>query len=312
MGYTFHFDFEVSLIEWFQVNVMTVPFLRNFFLYITELGDSLIIVLVIGFLYWAYDKKMGVYLAINVIYCQVLGNMIKNLVLRRRPYFDNENIHALKAVDDKYDIYDIKGQGFSFPSGHCTNGAAITTSIYRYTKNKRLLIILTIIYILVGISRFAIGVHYPSDVLAGYFFGFIFSLSIPYIIDKLGRTKAYIVLLLFGAIGFLFCKSNDDYSTYGLLLGFTLGDLFERKYVNFKNTRNIIKTILRLVLGAILFLAIIEGLKIPFSVDFLEADQFASHLFRCFRYAIGVFVIIGVYPTLFKFNILKLDDKLKG
>ena len=174
-----------------------------------------------------------------------------------------------------------------------------------------LLIISGIIFLLVGISRFALGVHYPSDVLSGFIFGCVFSIMIPYIIDRLGRNRAYLLFILSGAIGFIFCRSNDFFSAYGLLVGFCLGDMFERKHVNFKNTRNIIKTILRLVVGALVFLLIIEGLKIPFSVDFLEADQFSSHLFRTFRYAIGVFVVIGLYPVVFKYNILRLDDKME-
>lgn len=311
MGHTFQFNWEIVLIEWLQRNIMTNQFLNSFLSIITELGDSLFIVLLVGFLYWVYDKKLGLYLALNVVCAQVFGSMLKNIVSRRRPYFDNENIEPLKAVDDKYDIYDIKGQGFSFPSGHCVNGASITTSLYRYTKNKILLIICTIIYTLVGISRFALGLHYPSDVIVGFIFGFFVSCLVPYLLNKLGKNKAYLLILFFGAIGFLFCKSNDYYSTYGLLLGFILGDLFENKFVNFDNTRNIIKTILRMVLGALIFLLIIEGMKVPFSVDFLEGDEFVSHLFRSFRYALGTFVVIGIYPKLFTLNILKLDDKMK-
>ena len=66
--------------------------------------------------------------------------------------------------------------GFSYPSGHtmvslCLYGVLIYFVITK-VKNKALKIllatILTIMILLIGISRIYVGVHYPSDVLGGF------------------------------------------------------------------------------------------------------------------------------------------------
>lgn len=70
---------------------------------------------------------------------------------------------------------------FSFPSGHAT----IAVAFYGYlaymlinSVNKRykypIIIITAILAALIGYSRLYLQVHYPSDVLAGYFVGAVF------------------------------------------------------------------------------------------------------------------------------------------
>lgn len=69
---------------------------------------------------------------------------------------------------------------FSFPSGHAMNSTifygAIAYMFYHYTRDKILGVVAAIslgIWIfLIGISRIYLGVHYPSDVLAGFLAGF--------------------------------------------------------------------------------------------------------------------------------------------
>ena len=70
-----------------------------------------------------------------------LNPMVKNIFLRRRPYFDHSGIQCLKPVERGADIYDISAQGYSFPSGHSTNGVTLYTSLGRYKKNRVLMII---------------------------------------------------------------------------------------------------------------------------------------------------------------------------
>jgi undecaprenyl-diphosphatase len=99
-------------------------------------------------------------------------DLFKNFVCRPRP--DDCGIHS-----------------FSFPSGHsclamCFFGIVIYL-IHCYVRSdfwRNFLIILFGLWIfLVGISRMWLGTHFPSDVIAGMFLGFVF-VNLFIIIDK--------------------------------------------------------------------------------------------------------------------------------
>lgn len=75
----------------------------------------------------------------------------------------------------------IHESSYSFPSGHAMNSFVFYMSlvyfIFRSTRNKKLSIFIAcisgLLVLSIGISRIYLGVHYPSDVIAGYAAGFL-------------------------------------------------------------------------------------------------------------------------------------------
>ncbi len=310
IGQTFQFPFEIALIEWLQQYLLNVSFLRTIVSLFTELGDAAFAVVLIGFFYWGRNKQWGSILAADLIGSSITNSMIKNLVMRRRPYFDHEGIRCLKAVSSRYDINDIAGQGYSFPSGHAANSGSLLTSIYLLLRNRKFLFWGSVLVFLICLSRIALGVHYPSDVLVGALLGIMMSALIYHLLEKQGKEKTYLFLLLLGLPGLFFCHSHDFFSSYGLLAGFVLGQAFDERYVRFANTRNILKMLLRFIGGAVIFFSISEALKLPFHESFLEADALLAHMFRSFRYALACFAVTGIYPYVFRYDIFKLNDRM--
>lgn len=297
LGNTFFFDWEVNLIVWLQSQLG--PFGVKLASFFTQFGEPMILILFVGLFYWGLDKKKGKYLAVNLFAVCLWGAMIKNVVLRRRPYFDHESVKCLKPVE-KGDVNDISLQGFSFPSLHAANAITLFQLVARYTKNNAAKIILWILPFLVGISRFILGVHYPTDVLSGWIFGSLIVLLIDLLRKKLPDFRwFYVILLVSGLPGFFFCKSTDFYTSYGLILGSVLAFMFEGKYVNFKNAKNYWFALLRLIGGFAIFLGVSTLLKLPFSKELLESATTASFLLRTVRYALCAFVILGIYPLCF-------------
>ena len=86
--------------------------------------------------------------------------MLKHIVQRPRP---TEH----RIIDES---------GYSFPSGHSMVSAAfywfLIYLIYKNIKNKylkcSLITVLSLLIIMIGTSRIYLGVHYTSDVLAGF------------------------------------------------------------------------------------------------------------------------------------------------
>ncbi len=116
--------------------------------------------------------KVGLPVGISEAAAYAIYQTIKNLVGRARP----------DAI-----LHLVEQGGFSFPSGHSVTSMVVYgLAIYlirRYCKNEKLKNILTVVFglliVLIGFSRIYVGVHWPTDVLAGWSLGIsILSLSI--------------------------------------------------------------------------------------------------------------------------------------
>ena len=298
-GNTFFFPWEVSLMEWLQAN-LGESFLKVIS-YLSLFGEEIVLILLLGFLYWSYNKHLGKTVGIGALFACACCCMAKNIALRRRPYFDHENVKILRVPDPEADVYDIAAQGYSFPSIHSSNAASMYGAMAVNGKKKWLTALAFVIPLLVGFSRVAVGAHYPTDVLAGWAFGAAAALLIPFLQKKIRSTAVFYGILLAASLpGVFFCKSTDYFSTLGLMIGFMGGTLLDEKYVRFENTDKPLWMILRAVGGLAVYLVLNTLLKLPFSKEFLASGASASLFVRCARYAILSFVGFGVYPMIFK------------
>lgn len=155
--------------------------LDSFFKFITKFGNTISILCIVVALLLAFDKKNQRTLGIITISSVLVNTIIKNIIRRVRP--DHLRL--------------IKQGGYSFPSGH----AMISIAVYGFLiywvwnniKNKIVKILLTIILLFIiigiGLSRIYVGVHYPSDVLAGYVLSLGLLLTVISNIDKMGEVK---------------------------------------------------------------------------------------------------------------------------
>lgn len=132
---------------------------------ITWFGSTIPLI-IISLIVFIKNKKYGKFLLINLLSITAFNQLLKFIIKRPRP-----SINTL-----------IEETGFSFPSGHSMVSLAIyglvIYFIYKNIKNKyikyTLIIILSLLILLIGISRIYLGVHYPSDVIGGFFISFCY------------------------------------------------------------------------------------------------------------------------------------------
>ena len=300
MGNTFYFEWEVALQQWLQgmidseIGIAIVSF-------ITMFGEEMVMIAVLGFLYWSYDKKFGKFVGLNILVGTVANPMLKNLAFRRRPYFDHPSIKILKPVDASADIYNIAEQGYSFPSGHTTNSTVTYSSLAMYKKdNKVLWGIAVVLPFFVGLSRVMLGAHYVTDVLCGWVVGTGLMLLFSYLQTHVkNENRLHLIVALCCLPGVFYCQTTDFFTGYGMMLGYFLAVPFEKKFVNFKETKNVLESILRVVVGGVLYFGLNKLLKLPFPKELLESATMPSFLIRTARYAIIIFVLMGIYPMIF-------------
>ncbi|MGC1391675.1 MAG: phosphatase PAP2 family protein [Bacteroidales bacterium] len=92
----------------------------------------------------------------------------------------------------------------SFPSGHTVTIFALAGMLVFYFRNFFSRICIIVLALLVGISRIAVGVHWPADVLAGAALGISCATTGVYLVEKIGWNRNKTVQLI---VGFLLILS---------------------------------------------------------------------------------------------------------
>ena len=300
-GNTFYFDFEVALMEWIQntLGPAGAGIVSSF----SAFGEEFLLIILMTFTYWCYDKKIGERLGSVIVLGAIINPLIKNIFWRRRPYFDHETIECYRPLDKTHDLYDIAAQGLSFPSGHSTNAAIAYGFIAAEIRKKWATIVCGIIIFLVGFSRVAVGVHYPTDVLSGWLSGFFCLWIFEILRKKVPEEKTwliYLVIFLVSCLGLFYCRTTDYFTCLGLVGGIYSAFEFEKRFVHFKNTKNPLVCILRISCGFAVYLTLNAVLKLPFPKEFLESGTLLAGVVRSIRYLIVSFVTVGIYPLSFR------------
>jgi len=80
----------------------------------------------------------------------------------------------------------ITETGYSFPSGHAMISSALIVGLIVLLWNTKWritsIIVGGFIVLMIGLSRLYLGVHYPTDVVAGWSAGFIWALLVAMIV----------------------------------------------------------------------------------------------------------------------------------
>jgi len=161
---------------------LRTPWLTNLMLFFSFLGAEFTLLLAsLGAIFLALKKRKRESILFSCIFIMgvVINFLLKMMYQRPRPEL-SPLVHM---------------SSFSFPSGHAMNAfifySILSFFVWHLTHKKRLTILVSCIsaclIILIGLSRVYLGVHYPSDVLAGYVTGaFVFTTAIV-----VQRTMAY-------------------------------------------------------------------------------------------------------------------------
>ena len=184
---------EVSEREILKIDEVVYKFISTYFIRdntipvakaVTWFG-SFWAVIFVTFLIMIFSKnwKLGIIIITNAVITSILNRILKNIIERPRP-------NGFRLIEES---------GNSFPSAHAMTSFAfyglLIFIIYKVVKTlwlQRLsTIILSLLIISVGMSRVFLGVHYTSDVLAGYLVSLTHLIIFISFIEKLGDNIPY-------------------------------------------------------------------------------------------------------------------------
>lgn len=156
--------FDLKIISYIQS--LENEYLTVFYKMITIIADTyqsaIITILLVIFLCFKKHYREALFLAITMTTCGLVMPLLKNIFSRERLNF--------------YRLIEISG--YSFPSGHTTSAttmyltlAIILLSIMKKLNKYFVFSIAVLGIVIIGSSRIYLGVHYPTDVMAGICLG---------------------------------------------------------------------------------------------------------------------------------------------
>lgn len=160
------FAFDETILLW--INQFANPVLDQLMLTVTRLGDPNIVVpltcIGVVWLWWRWRWRIAAIFAITCIGGAVLSTGFKILFGKERPELWSQLITETS---------------YSFPSGHALGsmvlyGFSAFLLAQRFQPQKWLIYGVAVLLIgSIGFSRIYLGVHWPTDVVAGYSIGFL-------------------------------------------------------------------------------------------------------------------------------------------
>ncbi len=159
-------SFDVTIIHW--VYSFRSPQMTEIMKGITFFGGDIFLttaIIYVILLLVRTHKKDAFIFSFILAFGTGLNILLKSIFQRPRPSF-SPLIHE---------------SSYSFPSGHAMNSFVFYTClsffIFRRIRNRRwgmvLIILSAVAIVLIGLSRVYLGVHYPSDIIAGYAAGLL-------------------------------------------------------------------------------------------------------------------------------------------
>ena len=164
--------FDAPLLE--QLFAVRTDVVTDVVLVVTQLGSTWFLVgfsLLFLVLIWRVSRRSALFYTLAVGGAGAINQLAKILFARQRPaYMEFPAVYTLES--------------YSFPSGHAMVVLALFLTLYLISRRLlaphrwRIAAVAALLVVAVGFTRVYLGVHYPSDVIAGWSLGAFWVLGV--------------------------------------------------------------------------------------------------------------------------------------
>jgi membrane-associated phospholipid phosphatase len=274
-----------------QAQSVRSPALDLAFRLITFLGNEEFFLLLFPFLYWCIDSRLGFRLGVLFFVSGYLNFALKSLLAQPRPFELEPGINLIQET------------GYGLPSGHAQSAVLLWGMLAHAGRKRWLWAPAAVLMLLIGFSRVYLGVHFPTDVLAGWLIGAAL-LGSPVLLLRLTagtriRLPRWVWLAgvsLLAAVSLLALATKDTVAVIAAFWGFVVGYALLTRTPAADASGSVLQRALRLPAGLVVLLGLYVGLTALFPAE----GQPLYLVFRFLRYAlIGFWAGCGA-PWLFR------------
>ncbi len=149
-------DWGIDLIAGLQTSAPWLEAPSRFFSF---LGTEEFYLFILPFLYWCVDVRMGLRVGVILSVSDCLNTFSKLVFHQPRPYWVSDKVKVIRAEIS-----------YGLPSGHAQHAVTVWGTVAARGKGWLCWLMVALVF-LIGFSRIALAVHFPTDVLAGWLIG---------------------------------------------------------------------------------------------------------------------------------------------
>ncbi len=312
----------IQLIQSFQ---LMSPALDPFMDFFTFLGKIEFYMLLITFLYWIVDARLGFRVLMVLLSTDILGMAFKHLFRQPRPYWISDVKH-MGHIETSYGI----------PSTHASDSLSVWAYLAYQLRKRWLWIMVIAVILLISFSRMYLGVHFPHDIGGGWVIGLvvlIFFIKFEKGIADWLNTRSnnfqiglgFAISMVFIVIGLIvnaIVAPNTDSESWahlstearsltfyftlaGALFGAVAGYVLAKSAAQFQTQGSWLQKLGRYLLGIVGVFIAMYGLDILFSLIATD-ETVLGYVLRYLRYGATTFwVMLGAPWVFLKLNLAK-------
>lgn len=286
------------------------------------LGSEDFFLFVLPLVYWCIDAGLGLRIGLILLASNNLNDIFKMAMHGPRPYWVSTSVQGMASET-----------GFGIPSGHAQNAIGVWGIMAARIGRTWGWVAAGAVILFIGLSRLYLGVHFPHDVLFGWFLGALLLWAFMRFWDPVAARLqkltlggqvgvafgVSLVMILLAALvvflsrGFIVpaewianATSNGGeapdpltvtgaFSAAGTLFGLAAGFAWNQTRGGFSASGPVTKRVLRYVVGFFGVAILYFGLKMVFP----DGEDMLALVFRYIRYAsVGAWISAGA-PWVF-------------
>ncbi|MCL1955494.1 MAG: phosphatase PAP2 family protein [Spirochaetes bacterium] len=221
------------------VQTVSCPALTFVMRIITAIGSWAVFLTALTVLYWCVNEKKGMRLCLMLIISLWINMSLKFFLDQPRPFFEGYDPSVGM-------IYERMG---GLPSGHAQNTLVVFFILASWIKKNWVYACAAVLCFLIGFSRIYLGVHFPTDVIAGWIIGgiilcgyFLLYARIEKLLEKGGFRAGMIASAALSFFMILYLPSKELLMPGGAVLGLGAGYYINKKYIGFSSNAPFEKT----------------------------------------------------------------------